>query len=99
MSAAVNGTSTENPGLWIVEVHIIIQYFASLKTAGVYMLRRDLFKGIETELAQLPQLLRALFHPFEAVLSQYRVPLKVSSIPHSSPISQLHNFFFPICVF
>lgn len=47
MSAAAKGTSTENPVLWIVEVHIIIQYFASVKTAGVYMLRRDLFKGIE----------------------------------------------------
>lgn len=36
MSDAPN--CTKNPGLWIVEVHVITQYFTSLKTAGVCML-------------------------------------------------------------
>lgn len=40
-----------------------------LKTDEICMLE-DFSKVLNTELAQLPLLLRALFHSFEAVLSQ-----------------------------
>lgn len=65
---------------------------------GFASYRESFSKVLSTELAQLLQLLRALFHPFEAVLSQYKVPLKVSFIPHSPPVSQLQSFlFFHLC--
>lgn len=43
--------------------------FASLKTDEICTLE-NFSKVLNTELAQLPLLLRALFHSFEAVLSQ-----------------------------